>query len=214
MKLSSFFRMAEKYVWPIIKMIIVPLVAMFFTKAWNPSQLFSFIPEEYFYEAGLTLYVASLEGIAELAEHLIKKSDITIQCIWYTDERLENSHSKPQISMNANNCGYSKIFCHVIIDGNYKRLKDAKIDLEIPSWFTVQFTTSDYISLINGKLIFEVGKLLPQNDPGEIMHAEGRVCFDFLSNVGEARLIDMKPTINKEWRTEFSSNGFNVQNVG
>lgn len=101
MKLSSFFRMAEKYVWPIIKMIIVPLVAMFFTKAWNPSQLFSFIPEEYFYEAGLTLYVAALEGIAELAEHLIKKSDITIQCIWYTDERLENSHSKPQISMNA-----------------------------------------------------------------------------------------------------------------
>lgn len=200
--------------WTLLKATLKPLGAVLLVGCWNPIMLLSFVPKDYFFDIGFIVYVAVLDLAIECVEKRVIKSDSEIQCIWYIDELRENRHSKPVVLMDINNCHYSKIFCHIYISGNYKRLKKTEIELAVPDWFTVQPEKLDLVSRSNGKIILDLGRLLPEDSSKEKEQVDTRVRFDFLSNTSADRSIVMRPVINNVWRTDFWSNEFEVQNNG
>ena len=64
----------------LFKAIALPIIAMFVLNKWNLCEYITFIPEDYRFEAGLALYMALLEAVAEFIEYVIAKANATIIC--------------------------------------------------------------------------------------------------------------------------------------
>lgn len=71
--------------------------------------------------------MAMLEAVAEFIEYLITKANATIICSFYTDERREDGHAKPTIQMSDSSMGIGSVWCHIILDGNYKKLSNGML---------------------------------------------------------------------------------------
>ena len=71
--------------------------------------------------------MAILEAIAELAEYFIAKANATITCTFYTDERHEDGRTRPSIQMSENSMGVASAWCHIILNGNYKKLSGTEV---------------------------------------------------------------------------------------
>lgn len=110
----------------LIKAVALPIIAMFMLNKWNLCEYITFIPEDYRFDAGLALYMAVLEAVAEFIEYFIAKANATITCTFYIDERREDRHTKPTIQMSDSSMGIANVWCHIILDGNYKNFLEQK----------------------------------------------------------------------------------------
>ena len=181
----------------LIKAIVLPFIAMFMLNKWNLCDYVIFIPEDYRFEAGLALYMAILEAIAELAEYFIAKANATITCTFYTDERHEDSHTRPSIQMSENSMGVASVWCHIILNGDYKKLLGTEVCLDIPH-----------------QIKWNVSTLLPEHDNKKKVHTETRMKLSFIRNEATDASIVLEPTVKKKIGLEFETNGIMIQNVG
>ena len=187
---------------------------MFVLNKWNMCEYITFIPEGYRFEAGLALYMAILEAIAELIEYLIAKANANITCTFYTDERREDTHSKPIIQMSDSSMGIASIWCHIILNGNYQKLYGTEICLDTPSWFSAQLDTNSSLEQNDHQIKWNVSTLLPEHDNNKKIHTEIRMKISFIRNDVNNASIVLEPTIKKKMGLKFETNGITIQNVG
>lgn len=210
LKLSSFVTIT-------IKSVFAPILAMFILSKCNICDYLSFIPDGYKYESGVTLYVALILLFIEAITEFINKSKAQIQCVFYPDYSKESSVYKPEIVLSGNQLGVSAIYCHLIIEGNYKTLKDTRIDMEIPSWFGIQSDGKNCISQEGSTITWDISKLLPTNDPTNDVFVECRDKLLFVKNNNNNSFIVLEPIIRKNIKKHnisFKTNGFVVRNEG
>lgn len=197
----------------LIKAVFLPIIAMFVLNKWNLCEYITFIPKDYRFEAGLASYMAILEAAAEFIEYLILKANATIICTFYTDERREDSHAKPIIIMNESSMGVASIWCHITLDGNYKKLRETEICLDIPQWFSAQLDADSSLEQNNHQIKWNVSVLLPRHDNKKEIHTEMRMKISFIRNSTNDVFIDLEPTITKKWGLAFETNGITIQST-
>ena len=185
----------------LIKAVVLPFIAMFMLHKWNLCEYVTFIPENYRFEAGLALYMAVLEAIAELAEYFIAKANATITCTFYTDERHEDGHTRPSIQMSENSMGVASVWCHIILNGNYKKLSGTEVCLDIPQWFSTQLDGNSNITQEAYQIKWNV-------------YTEIRMKLSFIRTEATDVSIVLEPTVKKKIGLEFVTNGIMIQNVG
>lgn len=198
----------------LIKAVILPLIAMLMLNKWNLCEYITFIPSDYRFEAGLALYMALLEAIAEFIEYFVVKASATITCTFYTDERREDNHAKPVIQMSDNSMGIASIWCHIILNGNYKKLRGTEICLDIPQWFSAQLDANNWLSQEAHQIKCNVSLLLPEHDNKREVHTEMRMKISFIRNEVNDASIVLEPTVKKKRGLNFETNGITIQNVG
>lgn len=198
----------------LIKATILPIIAMFMLNKWNLCEYVTFIPEDYRFEAGLALYMAMLEAIAEFMEYFIVKASATITCTFYTDERREDNHAKPIVQMSDNSMGIASIWCHIILNGNYQKLLGAEVCLDIPQWFSAQLDADSQLRQEAHQIKWNVSTLLPEHDNKREVHAEMRMKISFIRNEVNDASIVLEPTVKKKRGLKFETNGITIQNVG
>lgn len=197
----------------LIKAVVLPMIAMFMLNKWNLCGYITFIPEDYRFEAGLALYMAILEAVAEFIEYFIAKANATIACTFYTDERREDRHAKPTIQMSDSSMGIASVWCHIILDGNYKILSGTEICLDIPQWFSAQLDANSSLNQNNHQIKWDVSTLLPEHDNKKDIHTETRMKISFIRNNENDASIVLEPTIKKRFGLEFETNGITIQNM-
>lgn len=200
----------------LLKAVVLPMIAMFMLNKWNLCEYITFIPEDYRFEAGLALYMAILEAVAEFIEYFIAKANATITCTFYIDERREDRHAKPTIQMSDRSMGIASVWCHIILDGNYKILSGTEICLDIPQWFSAQLDANSSLDQNNHQIKWDVSTLLPEHDNKKDVHTETRMKISFIRNNENDASIVLEPTIKKRFGfgLEFETNGITIQNVG
>lgn len=198
----------------LIKAVVLPLIAMFILNKWNLCDYITFIPEDYRFEAGLALYMAILEAIAEFAEYFIAKASATITCTFYMDERHEDSHTRPSIQMSENSMGVASVWCHIILNGDYKKLLGTEVCLDIPQWFSAQLDANSNITQEACQIKWNVSTLLPEHDNRREIHTEIRMKLSFIRTEETDASIVIEPTVKKKIGLEFETNGIMIQNVG
>ena len=198
----------------LIKAVVLPIIAMFMLNKWNLCEYITFIPEDYRFDAGLALYMAMLEAVAEFIEYFIAKANATITCTFYTDERREDRHAKPTIQMSNSSMGIASVWCHIILDGNYKKLSGTEICLDIPQWFSAQLDANSSLVQNDHQIKWNVSLLLPEHDNKKDVHTEMRMKISFIRNNENNVSIVLEPTIKKRFGLEFETNGITIQNVG
>ena len=71
----------------ILKSLIIPIVAVISLNYFNHFEYVVFVPEDYRYEVGLTVYLAISEIIYGLIESWIeRKQRTTVKCIFYVSD--------------------------------------------------------------------------------------------------------------------------------
>lgn len=198
----------------LIKAISIPIIAMFALNKWNFCEYITFIPEDYQFEAGMALYMAVLEAISEFIEYFIAKNNAIITCIFYTDERREDSHIKPIIQMSDNSMGVASIWCHIILNGSYKNFKKKELYIDIPQWFSVQLEANSSLKQENRQIKWDISALLPEHDNGKEIYTEIRMKISFIRNEINDVSIFIEPTIKKSRGLKLVTNGVTIQNVG
>ncbi len=196
------------------KAVVLPIIAMFMLNKWNLCEYITFIPEDYRFEAGLALYMAMLEAVAEFIEYLITKANATITCSFYTDERREDGHAKPTIRMSDSSMGIASVWCHIILDGSYKKLSGTEICLDIPHWFSAQLDANSSLEQNDHQIKWNVSTLLPEHDNKKEVHTEMRMKISFIRNNASEASIVLEPTVKKKFGLGFETNGITIQNVG
>lgn len=198
----------------LIKAIILPFIAMFALNEWNLCEYVLFIPEGYRFDAGLALYMAILEAVAELVEYFILKANATITCTFYTDERHEARQIRPSIRMSEESMGVASIWCHVILNGDYKKLSGTEICLNIPRWFTVQIDANSNLIQEDSQIKWKLSSILPEYDNHKDVHAEIRMQLSFIRTETTDASIFLEPTVKRKRGLGFETNGIMVQNIG
>lgn len=197
----------------LIKAILIPFIALFVLSKWNMCDHITFIPEDYRFEAGLTLYMAVLEAVAGFFEYFIEQKQTTVQCIFYDNERKEDSNSKPVVCISSARMDVAIVWCHLVLEGNWKRLKESEIVLDIPTWFSVQPDATGVINQADGKLTWNIAALLPPHDNKKKQRVENRMKLSLIRNTPNANEIDLEPTINRALGKGFLTNGLTIRNV-
>lgn len=187
---------------------------MFILHKWNVCEYITFIPEEYCFQAGLSLYLAILEAAIGFIEYFIAKGQASIMCTFYTSERTEDIRDKPIIRISDSSMGVASIWCHIILNGSYKKLCGTEIYLDIPQWLSVQLDSNSSLEQRDHKIKWNVSVLLPAHDNKKSVYTEIRMKISFIRNNLDNISIDLEPTINKKMGLEFSTNRVTIQNVG
>ena len=69
-----------------LKSLIIPLVVVISLSYFNLFNYVIFVPQDYRYEVGLTVYLAIAETIYGLIESWIEQKQATIKCIFYVSD--------------------------------------------------------------------------------------------------------------------------------
>lgn len=70
----------------ILKAILVPIVAILFLNKFNLFEYITFVPEEYQYEIGLTVYLALIEALYGFCENFINSKRQAL-CVYFLNQK-------------------------------------------------------------------------------------------------------------------------------
>ena len=115
----------------LLKALLVPLIAVFFLNQFNVFEYITFVPEDYKFDVGLTLYLAILEALAEILEHLYSNALAEVECIFFQKAEDINIKNTPVFVCSDQTAGVTSISCKVQLKGNVKRLKNCRLSLEL-----------------------------------------------------------------------------------
>ena len=154
------------------------------------------------------------EIIAESIEYFYRKASATITCTFYTDERREDSHAKPIIRMSDDSMGIAGVWCHIILNGNYQKLRGTEVYLDMPHWFSAQLDANNWLKQEAQQIKWNISALLPEHDNKKEVHTEIRMKISFIRNEINDASIVLEPTVKKRRGLNFETNGITIQNVG
>ena len=105
----------------ILKSLIIPIVAVISLNYFNLFEYVVFVPEDYRYEVGLTVYLAISETIYGLIESWIERKQATVKCIFYVSDIDKDINNNPSIMCDSEGMGVASVNCYVELKGNLKK---------------------------------------------------------------------------------------------
>lgn len=95
----------------ILRAILGPVFAVIALAKFNLFEYITFIPTEYQYEVGLTVYLACAEALLEIIQRCGEKNCAKITCIFYRKANEINLSNIPAISCSSSTAGCASIKC-------------------------------------------------------------------------------------------------------
>lgn len=195
-----------------LKAILIPIVAVLCLGKFNLFEYITFVPEEYQYEIGLTVYLALIEALHGFGKNFINSKKAKIACVFFKTETDKDEKNVPFIICDET-IGVATINCYIELTGNLKRLRKCKMQMELPSWLTAQVSTSDTVLSYTGNLlIWEFDKMLPETGISN-QNAAYKNKISLIKNIsGNNISIKLEPQMKKIKGIAFETNGFKIQN--
>lgn len=195
-----------------LKAIFIPVIAVWGLSKFNIFEYITFVPQEYQYEIGLTVYLALIEAVYGLGENFIDSKKAKVVCVFFKSEMDKDGKNIPSIICDET-MGVATINCYIELTGNLGRLRKCKLQMELPSWLTAQLSTSDTVLSYTGNLlIWEFDKMLPETGISN-QSATYKSKISLIKNTsGNNISIKLEPQMKKIKGIGFETNGFKVQN--
>lgn len=195
-----------------LKAILIPIIAVLCLNKFNLFEYITFVPEEYQYEIGLTVYLALIETLYGFVENFINSQKAKVVCVFFELETDKDGKNVPSIICDET-IGVATINCYIELAGNLGRLRKCKLQMELPSWLTAQVSTSDTVlSYAGNLLIWEFDKMLPETGISN-QSATYKSKISLIKNTsGNNISIKLEPQMKKIKGIGFETNGFKVQN--
>ena len=196
----------------LLKAILIPVVAVWGLSKFNLFEYITFVPEEYQYEIGLTVYLAIIETLYGVGESFIDSKKAKVVCVFFKSETDKDRKNIPSIICDET-IGVATIDCYIELTGNLERLRKCKLQMQLPSWLTAQISTSDTVLSYTGNLlIWEFDKMLPETGISN-QNATYKSRISLIKNTsGNNISIKLEPQMKKLKGIGFETNGFKVQN--
>ena len=196
----------------LLKSLIIPIIVVLSLSRFNVFEYMTFIPTDYQYEVGLTVYLALAECIYSLIENLIEQKKSTISCTFYISSQDINIQNTPLIVCD-DALGVASINCHLEVSGNLNTIRESVLNLELPSWLTAQINVQDTVlSYQQNTLKWEFNRMLPSTGTNPFP-AKYECKISLIKNSsGDNMTIPLEPQIQKKWGLKFKTNGFRIQN--
>lgn len=196
----------------ILKAILIPILVVWCLNKFNLFEYITFVPEEYQYEIGLTVYLALVESLFGFGENFIDSQKAKVVCVFFESEADKDEKNIPSIICDET-IGVATINCFIELTGNLGRLRKCKLKLEVPSWLTAQVGTSDTVLSYAGNLLtWEFDKILPETGiSNQSATYKGKISL--IKNIsGNNISIKLEPQMQKIIGVRFETNGFKIQN--
>lgn len=195
----------------LLKAILIPVFSALLLSKFNLSEYIPFVPEEYQYEIGLTVYLALIEAIYGFCESFFNSRKAKVICVFYKVKEDKDIENIPTIICD-DTIGVSTINYYIELTGNLKRLRKCKFKMELPPWLTIQLNISDEVlSYKNNQLIWEFDKILPATGIKN-QNANCQNKISLIKNIsGNNVSLDLKPKMEKKIGICFATNGFKVK---
>lgn len=174
----------KKFIWICVKSILLPLLAILAVHHFNFFVGFNQITEDQAFDIGLACYLAVFEAIISLIENKIENQKAHIQIVFYNKQESYNENNCPVMVCSRTN-GIGTIMCRIILDGNVKRLKKAKIEMGLSDWISSQ-SCEPYLVYENNYLRFNISDILPDGDTNH--HTIEDFKIPFAINSGDTTL--------------------------
>lgn len=203
----------------LLKALLVPLIAVFFLNQFNVFEYITFVPEDYKFDVGLTLYLAILEALAEILEHLYSNALAEVECIFFQKAEDINIKNTPVFVCSDQTAGVTSISCKVQLKGNVKRLKNCRLSLELPNWLTSQIPQNSQMMLYSGNtLIWKFDTILSANAIVDEQSATVTTTIPLIRTKGDEILtVVLQPELLspiKHFGVKLTTNSVKIQNRG
>lgn len=81
----------------ILKAILIPVIAVWGLSKFNVFEYITFVPQEYQYEIGLTVYLALIEAVYGFGENFIDSKKAKVMCVFFKSEMDKDGKNIPSI---------------------------------------------------------------------------------------------------------------------
>ena len=205
MRVSTIFKV-------VLKAIIVPIIVVFGLSKFNLFEYVTFIPIDYQYEVGLTVYLALMETAYGMVENIIEQKKSKVVCTFYVSEADKNIGNTPLIVCD-NEMGVATINCFLEVSGNLKKIRKSVLEMELPSWVTAQINVQDTVLSYEGnRLTWKFDRMLPASGLDNVS-AEYKSKISLIKNSGgDNMMIKLEPKVKTIVGMKFETNGFKIQN--
>ena len=203
----------------LLKALLVPIIAVFFLNQFNIFEYITFVPEEYKFDVGLTLYLAILEAFAEILDHLYSNALAEVECIFFQKPEDINIKNTPVFICSDQTEGVVSISCKVKLKGNVKKLKKCRLSMELPNWLTSQISQDSQMMLYSDNtLTWKFDTVLSANAIINEESASAMTMIPFIRTIGDEILtVVLRPRLISPIRhfgVRLITNSVKIQNRG
>ena len=201
----------------ILRAILGPVFAVIALAKFNLFEYITFIPTEYQYEVGLTVYLACAEALLEIIQRCGEKNCAKITCIFYRRANEINLSNIPAISCSSSTAGCASIKCKIILEGSSKVLRKCQLRLVLPAWLSSQVeANSGLLNYRDQILTLSFGNAVPVNNQ-KATYVEELITIPFILNENDGILLNvLRPELVIPWRQKLkincSTNSFQISN--
>ncbi len=194
----------------ILKGIIVPLIAIFVVNRWNFFEVFSFIPEEYLFEFGLTSYILLEDCVFHVIKNKMKDNEAQIECLFYCNNQKKSINTIPNIEFQED---VAYIRGSIKVCGKGKKLCKNSIVLTFPNWVDVQIYGQDGLLTVNDNICSINISAIVNRREAYIEEATVGFKIGVIKNYSEDRAYTavISPTLNNKWGYEFIHNKIDLR---
>ena len=156
----------------LLKAILVPLLAVISLNKFNFFSYVTFVPDDYKFDVGLTVYLTLIEAFYEIVKRHIAKSMSEIECVFYERKDSINIKNTPVFVCDSQS-GVTTILCRIRLQGNVDNLRKCSLVLNLPTWLSSQ-VSADHISLeySDNKLMWKFDRFLSDSTSLDDKYAE------------------------------------------
>lgn len=196
----------------LLKALIIPIIAVVGLANFNVFEYVMFVPVDYQYEIGLTVYLTLIEAIYGFVENIIEEKKASVICVFYLAETGKDINNTPSIICDEV-IGVSTINCEIQVTGNLKRLRKCKLSLELPMWLTSQVNISDTVlNYTDNQLNWKFERMLPTSGINNQSASYKNKVSLIKTTTGDKLSIKLEPQMEKNFGVKFKTNGFKIKN--
>lgn len=191
----------------ILRATLGPVFAVIALAKFNLFEYVTFIPAEYQYEVGLTVYLACAEALLEIIQRCGEKNCAKITCIFYRKANEINLSNIPAVSCSSSTAGCASIKCKIILDGSPKVLRKCQLRLVLPAWLSSQVeVNSGLLSYCDQILTLSFEKAIPVNNQ-RATYVEELITIPFILNEDDGILLNvLQPELVIPWHQKLKIN--------
>lgn len=181
----------------LIKAIAIPIISMFALNRFNLFEFISLVPEDRYFDIGLTAYLAIFEALFLFFEKWIESQRASITCVFYVKKTEKNEKNTPKVVCGSSTSHVANIYCDIQTTGNNKLLRKVSVSLNLPDWVSSQIPQNETVAHYkNNTLVFAFDKLIPESAGREhvALHTV-QIPFIETANEGYSSVV-LKPQLN------------------
>ena len=192
-----------------IQTIVLTFLAILAARHVNFFSLITDLSADQAFDIGLASYLTILEAATSAIIYRIDDKKASISIVFSERKDDYNADSCP-IMLCDRSKGVGYIWCHICLDGNVKHLRNADVEIVLPSWLSSQ-ASPPYYTYNQACLSFDLKHSLPVS--GKDHHTLEHFRIPFTINSGNTAFeMTLLPQIkNKDPMIKLESKGFRAK---